>query len=70
MLSDRVALEGLKKKILDSGCCVLAFMVVVQVRVKCIAIFFHWSFLSRDSRDLYVSEFLIAICRKCLAILS
>ena len=45
-------------------------MVVVQVRVKCIAIFFHWSFLSRDSHDLYVSEFLIAICRKCLAILS
>lgn len=45
-------------------------MVVVPVRVKCIAIFFHWSFLSRDSHNLFVSEFLIAICRKCLAILS
>ena len=44
MLSDRVALEGGKKKKLDSGCCVLPFMVVVPVRVKCIAIFFHWSF--------------------------
>lgn len=32
--------------------------------------FSFWSFISRDSHNLYVSEFLIAICRKCLAILS